>query len=101
MLLAINRLEEFSKEHDLEEAIDDYRISDVILLEFENLANAAMRLDDDFKQLHQEIPFSEMVSIRNRIAHDYLSVSLEILYQTINENLNAFKEMIIELIENL
>lgn len=52
MLLAINRLEEFTKEHSLEDAMDDYRISDVILLEFENVANSANRLDADYKARH-------------------------------------------------
>lgn len=94
MLLAIKRLEEFTKEHTLEEAMKDYRISDVILLEFENLANAANRLDDDFKNNHKDIPFDKMISIRNRIAHDYLSVSLETLYDTIELNFGDFKLLI-------
>lgn len=98
MLLAINRLEEFTKEHPMEDAMDDYRISDVILLEFENLANSANRLDADYKASHAEIPFYKIISIRNRIAHDYLSVSLEILYQTIEDDFCEFKALIVNLI---
>ena len=98
MLLAINRLEEFTKEHSLEDAMDDYRISDVILLEFENVANSANRLDADYKARHSEIPFFKITSIRNRIAHDYLSVSLETLYETVENDFEEFKSLIIKLI---
>ena len=99
MLLAIERLEEFSQEHTIDEAMDDYRISDVILLEFENLANAASRLDTQFKIEHSDIPFSQMIAIRNRIAHDYLSVSLETLYQTIEDNFGEFKKLLLSIIK--
>lgn len=99
MLLAIARLEEFTQEHPIEEAMEDYRISDVILLEFKNLANAASRLDSNFKVAHNDIPFNQMAAIRNRIAHDYLSVSLETLYQTIEDNIGEFKKLLLSIIE--
>lgn len=93
-LVAIERLEIVSKEHSLEEAENDFRISDVLLLEFENLANECMKIDSAILTEFPDFPLEELRAIRNRVAHDYISVSIEILYKTISNDLGKVKEML-------
>lgn len=88
---AIDRLLLFNSEHSLEEALEDFRISDVYLMEFENLANAVMKLDDELIAMDPKIPLLQLKGIRNRIAHDYLSVSIEILFEAINKDLSNLR----------
>lgn len=94
-LLAIKRLEEFSSEYSLKEAGEDYRISDVLLMEFENLANEIFKLTNDYLKAHPGLPLVELKGIRNRIAHDYLSVSLEILFLSIKNDFPALKAILL------
>lgn len=97
--MAIDRLILVSNENTLEEAQENFMISDVLLLEFENLANSIMRLDDNFINNHPEIPINQLRAVRNRIAHDYLSVSIEILYTTIDRNLKDLKKLLLKCIK--
>lgn len=98
-ILAIDRLILVSNENTLEEVQENFMISDVLLLEFENLVNSIMRLDDNFINNHPEIPINQLRAVRNRIAHDYLSVSIEILYTTIDRNLKDLKKLLLKCIK--
>lgn len=40
-------------------------------------------LSDDFKKKHNEIPWTAIKGMRNRIVHDYGVVSMAIVYDTI------------------
>ena len=94
-LLAIKHLEEFSSEHPINEAYEDYRISDVLLMEFENLANEIFKLSNEYFAANENIPLIQLKAIRNRIAHDYLSVSLDVLYTSIEIDFPRLKSILI------
>ena len=99
MIEAIDRLIDCRNKYDLETARNDYMIFDVILMEFENLANHAMKLTEELISSHSEINIKELRAIRNRIAHDYLSVQIEILYDAIDKDLPSVKQVLTELIK--
>lgn len=99
MLEAIERLEEVYNKYSLEEAIYDYMIFDVVLIEFENLGNQMMKLTDGLINSHPELHLNELRAIRHRIAHDYLSVQIETLYKTIQNDFPDIKESLRKLID--
>lgn len=44
-------------------------------------------ISDDFKEKYPEIPWYEIMGIRNRIVHDYGSVKLSVVYTTIKNDI--------------
>ena len=44
------------------------------------------KLSDDYKLSRPEVPWSAMAGMRNRIVHDYGSVDLEIIYDTLKDD---------------
>ena len=98
VLETIERLENCYKKYSLEEACNNYMIFDVILMEFENLGNYMMKLSDELVKSHPELHLDDLRAIRHRIAHDYLSVQIEILYQTIEQNFPSLKDSLYALI---
>ena len=99
MLESIDRLEQCHSKYSLEEAINDYMIFDVILMEFENLANQMMKLSQELPNSHPDLHLNELRAIRHRIAHDYLSVQIETLYQTIENDFPKVKLTLQKLIK--
>lgn len=95
MIESIDRLITCRDKYDVDNAANDYMIFDVILMEFENLTNFALKLSPELLESHPEIHINELRAIRNRIAHDYLSVSIEILYDTIKKDFPALKESLV------
>jgi uncharacterized protein with HEPN domain len=46
----------------------------------------------DFARQHDSIPWTSMKGMRNRIAHGYFDIDLEIVWETVQRNLPALRE---------
>ncbi len=53
----------------------------------EVVGEAANRVPDDEQARHPEIPWSQIVSFRNRLIHGYDSIDLDILWQVVRQDL--------------
>ena len=52
---------------------------------------ATKQLDDDLRTQHDEIPWKEMVGIRDVIVHGYFAVNLEVVWTTVHEDFPSTK----------
>lgn len=53
-----------------------------IIHQFLILGEAAARLPDDFKEARENIPWHQLVGMRNLLIHDYIAVDVDIVWQT-------------------
>lgn len=51
------------------------------------LGEAAGRVSSVTRTAHSEIPWQQIVGMRNRLVHDYLSVDLDILWTVVTERI--------------
>lgn len=49
------------------------------------IGEAAARVSTATRAAHPEIPWQQIIGMRNRLVHDYLFVDLEILWTVVNE----------------
>lgn len=49
---------------------------------------------DEYKKAHSYIPWSALVGLRNRIVHDYGNVDLNIVYETLKNDMPELKGML-------
>ena len=95
----IDRLTDIVQNH-LEEIETNYLYSDSIQFEFEKIFEDISRLSFKLLVYHPELPIDKLRGIRNRIAHDYEHVELEILIDTIKNNFPSFKNSLIVILKN-
>jgi uncharacterized protein with HEPN domain len=69
----------------LADFIADEKTVDAVVRNISVIGEAAKQPPEDFKDLHPEIPWSQMAGMRNRIVHDYAGVDLEIVWSVITE----------------
>jgi uncharacterized protein with HEPN domain len=70
------------------EALDDDRMLVLSLVKsVEILGEAASKVSEEFRQKHPAIPWREMVTMRNRLIHGYFDINLDIVWQTVSEEL--------------
>ena len=48
-----------------------------------HLGEAAARVSDEIKEAHPEIPWQEMVGMRNILTHEYFRVKPTVLFETV------------------
>ena len=53
----------------------------------EVVGEAAGRVSDETREAHPEVPWSQIVGLRNRLIHGYDSVDLEILWRILSDDL--------------
>jgi len=70
------------------EDIDSDRTLGLALVRLlEIVGQAASRTSDDTRSRHPEIPWPQIVSLRNRLIHGYDSVDMDILWEIVTEDL--------------
>ena len=71
---------------------NDYVLSDALQFEFEKLYEDSTRLSIEFRMNHKWLHIEDLRGIRNRVAHNYESVSLAILFDTVENNIPTLKQ---------
>lgn len=65
----------------------DEKTKAAVLREFEIVGEAATRVSTPFVVDHPELPWREMVSMRNRVIHGYDDIDFEIVWQAISTSI--------------
>ena len=71
---------------------------DGILHNFHIIGEAVKKLPDDLREMHADIPWSEIAGMRDLIAHAYFALDLEILWQGIQEDVPILLKRVQQLI---
>ena len=58
------------------------------------------QLDESFYRKYNEIPWKQIKAMRNRIAHGYDSVNIDIVWNTSKNNCPELKDYCIEILKN-
>lgn len=90
MLDAANRAQRFVDEKtraDLEK--DDAIIGFAVVRAIEIIGEAASKVSIEFRQTHTEIPWRNIIGMRNRIVHDYNNVDYDIVWEVVTRNLKT------------
>jgi uncharacterized protein with HEPN domain len=70
----------------------DYDKNEVLRLALTHLVQiigeAAQQVSPDFRERYQNIPWFEIIGMRNRIVHDYLNVDEDIIWEVVHQDLD-------------
>ncbi|MBI3106626.1 MAG: DUF86 domain-containing protein [Candidatus Rokubacteria bacterium] len=64
------------------------------------IGEAARRLSDDLRQQHPEIPWAQLISLRNRLIHGYDTVDLDRLWELLTVDLPALATALDRILES-
>jgi uncharacterized protein with HEPN domain len=80
--------------------LEDELIQVWIVHHLERIGEAAARLGREFHEAHPQVPWREMVAMRNLLVHEYFSVDLEEVWETAVRDLPLLKAQIQTLLES-
>ena len=73
----------------------DKRTQQAVILSLLIIGEAATKLlqdSSDFLSKHPEVPWSSMKGMRNRLAHGYFDINLEVVWETVSHALPSLLE---------
>jgi uncharacterized protein with HEPN domain len=94
VLDAINRIESYVQEVSKDTFFEHLMMQDAVMHQIEIIGEASNRISDVFQEEHPELPWMQMRAIRNKIVHDYRGIELEIIWDTVTNNLPGLKTQV-------
>lgn len=91
ILEAIETIEERVADLNASAFVSDDLVHDAVLYQLALLGEAANSLSSEVRERHPGIPWAQIVAFRNRIMHEYHSVDLRVVWQTIQQDLPELK----------
>ena len=67
--------------------IADRKLSLAVIKSIEIAGEAASRISRDLRANAPQIPWQDIVGMRNRLIHGYFDINLDIVWKTVNEEL--------------
>ncbi len=81
--LALSYVEEVTRE----EFLRDVQRQDAVIRRIEIIGEAARRLSEDIRTALPNLPWPEMVGLRNMLIHEYGDIDLDIVWDTLQIDL--------------
>lgn len=91
ILTSVKNIEEYIQGLNFEEFIKDQKTIDAVVRNFEIIGEAARNIPQDLTSKYPDLPWSKMISMRNKVMHEYFGIDEEILWKTIQEDLPGLK----------
>jgi len=83
ILTAAEKIERFTEDMTYESFVADEKTVDAVLRNFEVMGEAAKNVPPDVRQEYEEMPWTEMAGMRDKLIHGYATVDLEIIWTTV------------------
>lgn len=74
---------------------------DAVLRNLELIGEAATHVDDVHKVLAPQIPWRQIVATRNRVAHGYLGIAADTVWDILRTDLPALRLALVDLLNNM
>ena len=95
---AIEKIQRYTAAVGCEEFVANEMMVDAVVRELEIIGEAANNISDDFRHAHPELPFRDIIDMRNVLIHNYAGVSPKIVWETCKKNLPALKKFVLDVL---
>ena len=89
---AVGKIRAYTKGLTLEAFKADSLRQDGVVRELEIIGEAARMISEKTKLAHPDIPWYQIVGMRNRLIHEYFGVDFDAVWKTITEDLHILIE---------
>jgi len=77
----------FSQGRSREDLDTDRRLNLSLVRLLEIIGEAARGISSEFREAHPDLPWKSMIGMRDRLIHAYFDVNLDVVWETVTEDL--------------
>ena len=100
ILDAASLIEEYLSGIDEEKFLKTTLVQDGVIRQLEIIGEASNHVSKHLQDTYPEIPWADIVGMRNKLIHDYFGVDLEKVWMTAQEDIPYLKEKITGLLRD-
>jgi len=101
ILDAIEKVQRYTHGLSFQEFLKDGKTLDAVIRNLSVTGEAATNIPGEIAAANQQIPWSEIVVMRNKVIHEYFGVDLSIVWALIKDELPPLRPEIKRLLTNL
>ena len=90
----ISDIKEFTSGMTRESYSSDKKTVKAVVRSLEVIGEAANKIPQNIRDSYPEIPWMEIIAMRNRLIHEYFGIDLDIIWQTIKEDLEPLDRIV-------
>jgi uncharacterized protein with HEPN domain len=87
MLLASREARQIAQGANVEQFASDRKLQLAIIHLIQIIGEAARSISPEFKQAHPEIPWNEIVGMRNKLVHEYFRIIPEKVWEAVEKDI--------------
>ncbi len=84
-----------------EEFFDDLQCQDAVIRRLEIIGEAARRISEEARAAYPDLPWNDMVGMRNVMIHEYDDVDLVIVWETVHNDLPPLIDALDKILQSL
>lgn len=98
ILESAKAVEKYTEKISKEKFAKDTEKQDAVIRRVEIIGEAARNIPAKFKEKHREIEWREIIGMRDKLIHEYFGVSLNVVWDTVKNDIPKLKKQIKELL---
>lgn len=96
---AIDKIERYISDVAFEDFASNDMMVDAVVRELAIIGEATNNLSDDYRRSHPDIPFRDIIDMRNILIHDYAGVNTKVVWDTCKKNLPELKQFVTDILD--
>jgi uncharacterized protein with HEPN domain len=101
ILVSIDEILEFTKNATFEDFKNNRMMKYSVIRCLEVIGEASSKIPPSVQNKYNQVPWKDIVAMRNKVIHEYFGVDTDILWQTVKEDIPALKPLIQQIIDSL
>ncbi|HUU78743.1 MAG TPA: DUF86 domain-containing protein [candidate division Zixibacteria bacterium] len=101
ILDSINLIEKYLKGKNKEAFLASDQLQDAVIRRLEIIGEAVKNLPEEIIKKHPELPWKQIVGMRDILIHQYFGVDLELTWEVIKTELPILKSKLVMLLKSL
>lgn len=92
--ISIKKIEGYTKTLKFNTFVKDEKTIDAVVRNLSIIGEAARNMPKDLRLKNPDVPWSEIIGMRNKVVHEYFGIDEQILWKTIKEDIPLLKKKI-------
>jgi uncharacterized protein with HEPN domain len=101
ILDAMDKAEDFAFGMDLNAFRIDDKTAFAVIRSLEIIGEAAKKIPPNLRRRFTNIPWKSLTGMRDKLIHDYVGVSLEVVWRTVKEDIPALRPKLADMLEKV
>ena len=96
---AIDKIEHYISSVTFKYFASNDMMIDAVVRELAIIGEATNNLSEAFRRSHPDIPFRDIIDMRNILIHDYTGVNTKVVWDTCKKNLPELKQFVTDILD--